>query len=62
MDNEKIGLVGGTSPQSTMIYYKELNKRINELTRDVDFPEISIESINLNKALRYIENNLIKGI
>ena len=52
---KKIGLVGGTGPESTLIYYKELNRRINERSGGTDFPEISIESLNLNRALRYVE-------
>ena len=45
LENEKIGLVGGTGPQSTLIYYKELNRRINERsggTEKVHTPFISI--------------------
>ena len=26
---KKIGLVGGTGPESTLMYYKELNSRID---------------------------------
>ncbi len=29
---KKIGLVGGTGPESTLMYYKELNLRIDSLT------------------------------
>ena len=29
---KKIGLIGGTGPESTVMYYKDLNFRINELT------------------------------
>ena len=29
---EKIGLVGGTGPESTLMYYKELNSKIDQLT------------------------------
>ena len=28
---KKIGLVGGTGPESTLMYYKELNSRIDEM-------------------------------
>lgn len=48
---KKLGLVGGTGPESTMVYYRELNKRINEKTNGKEFPEIVIESVNLYKAL-----------
>ncbi len=29
---KKIGLVGGTGPESTLMYYKELNSRIDKIT------------------------------
>ena len=29
---KKIGLVGGTGPESTIMYYKELNSRIDKIT------------------------------
>ena len=27
---KKIGLIGGTGPESTLVYYKELNTRLNK--------------------------------
>lgn len=29
---EKLGLIGGTSPESTAIYYREINRLIYEKT------------------------------
>lgn len=51
---KKLGLVGGTGPESTLIYYKEINRMINEKTNGKAFPELSVESINLYKALGYV--------
>lgn len=51
---KKIGLIGGTGPESTLVYYKELNQRINALSSE--FPELMIESLNLNKALGFVAN------
>ena len=36
-DMKKLGLVGGTGPESTMVYYRELNKRIHEKTNGEEF-------------------------
>ena len=36
------------------MYYKELNQRINALSSE--FPELMIESLNLNKALGFVAN------
>jgi len=48
---KKLGLIGGTGPESTLVYYRELNRRINEKYPEQGFPELVIESVNLNKAL-----------
>lgn len=53
---KKIGLVGGTGPESTLIYYKEINKRVNELNGNNVFPEIIIDSLDLYKALDLVAN------
>ena len=29
---KKIGLIGGTGPESTLMYYKELNSQIDSIT------------------------------
>ena len=47
---KKIGLVGGTGPESTIMYYKELNTRIDEATGGKNMPELAIESVNFRKA------------
>lgn len=47
---KKIGLVGGTGPESTAMYYKELNSRIDKATFGGEMPEIAIESVNFRKA------------
>lgn len=48
---KKIGLIGGTGPESTLVYYKELNGRLNKAAGGKAFPEIAIESVDLFKAL-----------
>ena len=52
---KKIGLVGGTGPESTLMYYKELNSRIDELTGGKAMPDIAIESVNFRRAWNYVE-------
>ena len=51
---KKIGLVGGTGPESTLMYYKELNSRIDMLTKGALMPDLSIESVNFRKAWEYV--------
>ena len=47
---KKIGLVGGTGPESTLMYYKELNTRIDRMTGGAAMPDIAIESVNFRRA------------
>ena len=51
---KKIGLVGGTGPESTLMYYKELNSRIDKLTGGKAMPDIAIESVNFRRAWEYV--------
>lgn len=51
---KKIGLVGGTGPESTLMYYKELNSRIDKITDGKAMPDIVIESVDFRKAWDYV--------
>ena len=51
---KKIGLVGGTGPESTIMYYKELNSRIDTLTGGTAMPDIVIESVDFRRAWNYV--------
>lgn len=54
---KKIGLVGGTGPESTLMYYKELNSKIDQLTENKVMPDIAIESVNFRRAWDLVVNN-----
>lgn len=51
---KKIGLVGGTGPESTLMYYKELNGRIDKMTGGSQMPDLAIESVNFRRAWDYV--------
>lgn len=51
---KKIGLVGGTGPESTLMYYKELNSRTDKITRGTQMPDIVIESVDFRKAWDFV--------
>ena len=51
---KKIGLVGGTGPESTLMYYKELNTRIDRMTNGTEMPDIAVESVNFRRAWGYV--------
>lgn len=51
---KKIGLVGGTGPESTLMYYKILNSEIDRITGGKAMPDIAIESVNFTRAWNYV--------
>lgn len=53
---KKIGLVGGTGPESTIMYYKKLNTEIDRLTNGRSMPDIAIESVDFKRAWDYVSN------
>lgn len=53
---KKIGLVGGTGPESTLSYYKKLNEDIDRVTCEKCMPDICIESVNFRRAWEYVES------
>ena len=59
---KKIGLVGGTGPESTLLYYKELNGRIDALTGSAQMPEIAIESVNFRRAWELVSSGNYEGL
>ena len=53
---KKIGLVGGTGPESTLMYYRELNSRIDKNTNGKEMPDVAIESVNFRRAWKYVSD------
>lgn len=53
---KKIGLVGGTGPESTLMYYRELNGRIDRLTGSGAMPEIAVESVDFRRAWNLVSS------
>ena len=43
----KIGLVGGTGPESTIMYYKKLNSEMDKHTDGKAMPDIAMERMIL---------------
>ena len=54
---KKIGLVGGTGPESTLMYYRKLNEEIDRLTGGKAMPEIVIESVDFRRMWGYVERS-----
>ena len=54
---KKIGLVGGTGPESTLMYYKKLNEAFDRSSGGTAMPEIVIESVDFRRFWGYVENS-----
>ena len=47
---ETMASVGRTGPESILMYYKELNSRIDAMTNETTMSDIAIKSVNYRKA------------
>lgn len=52
-----IGMIGGIAPASTIDYYQRIISRFQERTGHKELPSIIINSINMSKMLKHIEDN-----
>ncbi len=53
---KKIGIVGGLSPESTLLYYNHIVKKYYETKGDYNFPEIIIYSLSFGKFSGALKN------
>ena len=53
---KKLGLIGGTGPESTLIYYKKIVYGANKRVGKEFFPNLTIESLNVFNILKYCSN------
>ena len=54
--NEKIGIIGGIGPESTIDYYKLIIGAFHEKYADLGYPEIIIYSANLASLMKILED------
>ena len=60
---KKIGILGGLSPESTIIYYRHIIRKYYEKFNDYNFPEIIIYSVNFQAYTEWaVEEKLVKVI
>ncbi len=55
---KKIGLIGGTSPESTALYYESFIELSRKFLPENVYPEILIYSVNFEFVLRNMKGNL----
>jgi len=55
-----IGIVGGLSPESTVLYYSNIIEEYRRKCRNEEYPEIIIYSVNFGKFTRLMERGKFK--
>lgn len=59
---KRIGLIGGLSPESTVHYYEYLCREFNRRRGGLNFPEIAMQSLNLQRLIGLFEVNDWNGV
>ncbi|MBN1213907.1 MAG: amino acid racemase [Candidatus Lokiarchaeota archaeon] len=58
---KKIGIIGGLGPESTILYYKMIIKKVH-YSDEINYPEIIIESVDMKKVFDYIQDNTFEKL
>lgn len=58
----KVGIIGGIGPASTLDYYNDLITGYRSIKQDYQYPEIVIESVNMTKMLDFVEGQDWDGL
>ncbi len=58
----KLGLIGGTGPESTIVYYREIEYGVQQRLGRNFFPNLTIESLSVFDVLRFCENGDYEGL
>jgi aspartate racemase len=59
---KRIGLIGGLSPESTAHYYEIICREYNRRAGGLNFPEISLQSLNLQQLVSLFNANDWNGV
>ena len=58
----KLGLIGGTDPESTVAYYKEIEYGVQQKSAEKNFPNLVIESLSVFDVLGFCEKEDYDGL
>lgn len=58
----KLGLIGGTGPESTMVYYKGIEYGVQRKSGRSFFPSLTIESLSVFEVLDFCEKHDYAGL
>jgi aspartate racemase len=59
---KKLGLIGGTGPESTLMYYKSIEQGVQEAIGKPCFPHMTIESLSVFEVLRFCDEGDYEGL
>ena len=59
---KKIGLIGGTGPESTIVYYRRLVYDVQKRAGSACFPNLTIESLSVFDVLNFCEQGNFSGL
>lgn len=59
---KKLGLIGGTGPESTLMYYKNIEQGVQEKIGKPCFPHMTIESLSVFEVLHYCDAGDYDGL
>lgn len=59
---KKIGLIGGTGPESTLIYYRRLHESVQKATGETIIPPMSIENLSAFEVFDYLGEGDLDGL
>jgi aspartate racemase len=62
LKSKRIGLIGGLSPESTVDYYKIICREYNRRAGGLNFPEIALQSLNLQQLVSLFDANDWSGV
>jgi aspartate racemase len=62
LKSKRIGLIGGLSPESTVHYYEIICREYNRRAGGLNFPEISLQSLNLQQLVSLFQVNDWNGV
>ena len=58
----KLGLIGGTGPESTQLYYRALTTGVQQRCGEEVLPELTIESLSVFEVFRHLGANDTDGL
>ena len=59
---KKLGLIGGTGPESTIVYYRELTHGVRKKLGRPYFPHLAVESLSVFEVLDYCARSDFDGL